>query len=105
MTDAQPEIDLGDPTVFDNITPRRTSSYKLLIKVGPAGDPNEIADWLKEHCPVPVDTTGVTVNREAFIRFRASSPGQAVFIGRETTNLPFSLSTGYGVHMRPVDVG
>ena len=101
----QPEIDLDDPTVFDGVRPRKTSSYKLAIEVGPAGDPDEIADMLKERCPVPVDTTGVTPDREAFIRFRASSPGQAVFIGRETTSIPFTLSTGYGVHMRPVDVG
>lgn len=81
---------------------RRTSSYKLAVKVE-RGAEHPTADVLRDSCPEPVEQTGVNPG-EAFIRFRAGTAEAASDIARRTTSGPFVLSLGYGAHYELVEV-
>lgn len=79
---------------------RRTSSYRVSVLV--EGDPNPVADALIAACPVEVEQSGVN-ETSAFIRFRASSPGEATRIAGKTWSGTYTLSLGYGAHFHVID--
>jgi hypothetical protein len=82
---------------------RKTTSY--LLSVNTIENPNPIADALIEAYPGEVEASGVGKQR-AFIRFRASSPEEAIEIAESMRiRWEWELSFGYGVHKKVIRRG
>lgn len=81
---------------------RKTTAY--LVRV-PTEDPNSVIPELIARCPEPVEQTA-SQPRSAGLRFRIDTDDErALAIARQIAgDLPFTLSTGYGVHHRDIAV-